>query len=140
MKLIYGYVVFLAILTAAILLMPMTSTNGIDNMPILYTAGAMFWIGLLGTVIMAICVNSYRKRNIKCKDEQVGLVHFFQNPEAKVADIVMIVSVIGFVITMAISANQIVQFILLAVSVLSFGLHCMLNGINYKCLKRKGDK
>lgn len=136
------YIVFLLILTLGIVLMPIGSTVKEKTMVIMYVSGVFFWIGIAGTIYMALKINSCRKNSYRFNEQagnekQFGLIHFFQNREAKIIDVVMFVSIIGFIITKICTSELIISFILLALFVFSFGMHCMLNGINYRYLKYK---
>lgn len=142
MKLLYGYILFMVVLAASVLVMPFTSKNGITNNTLMYISGGLFWLGLIGTIVMAVVINNHRKRNSKLSktagsDGQLGLIHFFQNKEASVCDVIMIASLVCFIGSTMIRVDQVVQFILLATFIFSFGMHCMLNGINYKIIKNK---
>ena len=66
----------------------------------------------------------------------LGIMSFFKNKEAVVADIVLFISVIllGIILWMNVKIGWLiigdVSFL-----VLSFNLHCILNGRNYRLLK-----
>lgn len=62
---------------------------------------------------------------------QPGLICFFKNKNAKIADCVMFGAVIGVAVTGIFFNNLYVLHIFLALFVFSFGMHCMLNGKNY---------
>ncbi len=136
------YTVFLGVLSAAFCLMPIGSSMKDETMMYLYIAGVEFWLGLVGTIVMALKINkrrkiSYRFNEQYSKHKQFGLVHFFQNTEATIADVIMFISIVGLIIAKIWISEIIVFFVFLAVFIFSFGMHCMLNGINYKYIKYK---
>lgn len=137
------YTAFLFILSVAIMFMPVANAVKEKSQVLLYFTGAFFWTGLLGVAITAIIINRARRLNMRFNKmypgrTQVGAVHFFQNVPAIVADAIMFAAIVGFIIAMALEARQGYTFLFLAVFVFSFGMHCMLNGINYLFIKYAG--
>lgn len=131
------YVTFLLIWSLAILLMPVASVQKEATKILLFVSSGGFWIGLLGTVTMAVKINKARKKSYRFREKcpaskRIGLISFFQNKEAIIADVGLFVSIAGFVVTGICSDNIYWLFIFLALFVFTFGMHCMLNGINYK--------
>ena len=113
----------------------------------LVLSGATFWIGLVGTIVMSVRIHMFGKREKaaeqkKAQTKRIGLISFFQNREAMVADVAMFASILGLVITAAATNNLYWLFTFLAVLVFSFGMHCVLNGKNYHYLNNKveGEK
>ncbi len=130
------YTLFLILCSLAIILMPIVSTENEKLKIFIALDGILFWIGTIGTILMALKINKCRKNSSRFnqmypKLKRVGLIHFFQNTEAFIADIVMFVSVIGFILVKILTDNLIVTFIFLGAFVFAFGMHCMLNGTNY---------
>lgn len=127
---------FLLLLSVSIVLMPFSvSLEAKTYLPI-YLTGSLFWVGLIGTIVTAINVNKSRKHsrsfNEKYPDlKQLGVIHFFKNTPAKITDILMVISAVGFIVFRLFSDNIVLQFIIIALFVFLFGMHCMLNGINY---------
>lgn len=136
------YVVFLLVCSIAIVLMPVASAyKDSTRIPMLVSGGA-FWAGLIGTVVIAVMINTFRKRSPafadkRSKRKRPGLTRFFTNKEARIADIAMIISVPAFIISRICSGNLYPMFIFLALFLFSFGMHCMLNGESYIYLKSK---
>lgn len=133
---------FLAVLSIGIILMPIGSMNKEKTMLLMYLSGAAFWIGIIGTVYMTFKINRSRKGSYRFNEQfgnqkQFGLIHFFQNKEAMLVDVCMFISIIGFIIAKICSSHLVVSFIFLALFVFTFGMHCLLNGINYRYLKYK---
>ena len=135
-RLLQLYAAFLAVLSFSLFLMPFGLRQGNDSMLLTYLSGALFWIGLIGTVVMAVHITKSRCKSREFaaahpNHKQLGLVHFFQNTSACICDGVMLVSIAGFVITRILAALTVWPFVFLSVFVFSFGMHCMLNGSNY---------
>lgn len=108
----------------------------------LYISGTCFWCGLIGTIWLSIRINLYRKKskyfneNSEIK-KQFGLIKFFQNKIATVADIVMFISILALIIEILWINKVMVLYVTIAVLVFSFGMHCMLNGIDYRFINYK---
>lgn len=130
------YVVFLFIFSASFLLMYFgMGADGMLN-PWNIIAGACFWIGLIGTIFSAISINSMRRADMEFQEshadiKRIGIIHFFTNKPAIIADTLMMISLIGYIIMRLLKSYNILSYILIAIFVFTFGMHCMLNGINY---------
>lgn len=108
-----------------------------------YIVALLFWLSIIAEVILAIYSTRIRKK-VGCElngHDAVegfgpGIILFFKNKEAVVADIVLFVSVLllGIILWMNMKIGWLiignVSFL-----VLSFNLHCILNGRNYRLLK-----
>ena len=110
----------------------------------MYIAGALFWTAFILTVGMAVRINKSRHRSELFNREyeglkKIGLLHFFQNKEALVMDAMMFTSLIVLIIIRVLKANVTVQSLFISLFVFSFGMHCMLNGINYVYIKYKTE-
>lgn len=135
-RMFYLYAVFLAILSISVLIMPFGFKMADKTMKLTYTSGFLFWIGLIGTIVMAIYITLSRHRSqgfakLYPNHKRLGLIHFFQNMSALICDILMFASLIGFIITRILIGTTIFPFIFLSILIFSFGMHCMLNGSNY---------
>lgn len=124
-------------LSISFLLMPLGSETSNGSLSV-YTlvAGIMFWVSLfLGIVTQ--CVLSHRRkmwyvihrvRRLRT-GQKTGLVSFFENPFAAVADIALIITLIGLIITVVLAqGGEYLYYILISVLVFSFSMHCILNG------------
>lgn len=134
------YVLFLAALSVSLLLMPFGIRLADRTLWLTYTSGVLFWVGLLGTVVMVLCIAGSCRRDKRRSPSQpqsnpCGLVRFFQNTPATVCDILMMVSFAGWIATCIWARMTIWPFPFLSLFVFSFGMHCMLNGSNYIYLK-----
>ncbi len=119
-----------------------------ENKGILLIFGLIFWIGL---IVEQICFwRSYvfmkeiahqKKRRLKGR---AGIVTFAASTEGFVADVVFAISLISLIICVSFSIGEaILQYILICFIVLSFRLHCIMNGKSYrykKITERKVDR
>lgn len=136
-QMLYVFIGFLFLCALAVAFMPVGNEMKDKTMVIMYCSGAVFWIGLIGTILMALKINSRRKTSYRFNEafgnqKQLGLIHFFQNRQALIVDIAMIISIIALIIAKGCYANLQVVYVIIAVFIFSFGMHCMLNGVNYK--------
>ena len=136
-QMMYLFSGFLFLCALAIALMPLGNEMKDKTMLIMYCSGAAFWVGIIGTIYMALKINRSRKGSYRFNElfgnrKQLGLIHFFQNTEALIVDVAMIISLIALIIARLCSANLQVIYVIIAVFVFAFGMHCMLNGMNYK--------
>ena len=136
-QMMYLFTGFLFLCALAIAFMPLGNMMKDETMLIMYCSGAGFWLGFVGTVFMALKINHSRKTSYLFNElfgnrKQLGLIYFFQNTEALIVDVAMVISLMGLIIAILYSANLKVIYVIIAVFVFSFGMHCMLNGMNYK--------
>ncbi len=135
-KMLIQYCGFLLILSISFSLMPFGVLMANQTMLMTYLAGSLFWIGLIGTVTAAIIILRSKRRDKGFKKtchhyKQWGLVHFFQNKPAVIFDVLLFVSITGFVLARLFLDTTVCPFIFLSLLILSFGMHCMLNGSSY---------
>ena len=135
-RMLYFYIAFLLLLSISVTLMPFAFRFSNRNLILTYISGTIFWIGLIGTIIVAIYITYSRKHSKEFKAEclnhkQLGLIHFFQNLPAKICDISLFISLICFLIVCIWFDETVFPFVFLSVLIFSFGMHCMLNGSNY---------
>ena len=111
-----------------------------NNRELAITEGACFWAFLL-LGIAAIIVLTVRRRewiniNNKIIKKRIGVISFFRNVPALIADIIFISSLIAFVVA-SIVTNMYgeICFVLLSIVVFSFCMHCILNGKIYHHIK-----
>lgn len=105
-----------------------------------FLPGMMFWLGLItgvtGQILLERCRKSffaaYKVSIKKYQKVRCGMLSLFSNPAAKAADIAL-----GFCVFLAIllwlfpMKKLDLRYILLALTVFSFCMHCVLNGRNY---------
>lgn len=141
-RMIWLYTEFLFIWSLSIAIMPLGSMMKESSRLPMYLSGAMFWIGFAGTVGMTIRINYCRRNSYGFNEQfpklkQFGLIHFFQNKAAIVADVAMFVSIIGIIVSRFVTNNLFSVFLFIAIFLFAFGMHCMLNGANYRYIKYK---
>jgi hypothetical protein len=125
------------IMSGSILLMPLASEMFFEGSnTLLIATGLMFWIPLFGGYVLLAVINSTRKKVAKKHKQhrllRIGLIRFFSNIWAFAADLVFVISLIGFVVSMLNDPFSYFAFVLLFITVFSFQLHCILNGENYR--------
>lgn len=142
---LYLYTAFLAALSVSTFLMPFGFKMEDKSMMLTYLSGFLFWLGLIGTIVMAVNITNSRGRSqgfakAHPYHNRLGLIHFFQNTPASICDVLMIVSLIGVIIAQKWLGTTIWPFIFLPIFIFSFGMHCMLNGSNYIYINYKNKK
>lgn len=142
LKKFYFYIVFLFLLSLSVAIMPCVSYISERMRFWSVINGILFWSGVAGVIFFALNINKSRcsdtNYNKKYAEKMTpGIVLFFQNEYAKIADIMMFISITGIVITLVFTKNNIVIFIMFSAFIFSFGMHCMLNGINYTYINYK---
>ncbi len=124
-------------LSVSVLLMPVG--NGVlRETPWRYLLGGLFWLSLLVGIIPQFVLSArYRSWHKKQaggkkqpeKSQRIGLISFFQNPLARGADILLILSIVALVLFILLVNNtSYVCYILFALIIFSFCMHCILNG------------
>lgn len=140
------YICFLLMVSVSVILMPFGVGSETENGLPVFVSGGLFWVGLIGVAATAIIINKSRKSDLGFNEKyprlkRLGITHFFKNKPAEIADILMFVSFIGFTVLRLFTDSFVLQFIIIALFVFAFGMHCMLNGINYiyinYCLRRE---
>ena len=134
-------VIFLFLVSLSVLIMPYSTNDGSGNAVKILTS-LMFWIGLLGTIIFAALINFFRRKDVAFskvaeKHKRFALTHFFQNMYATVFDVLLISSIIGLILSTVFNILLFGRFIFISVIILSFGMHCLLNGTNYIYVRNK---
>lgn len=127
--------VALSVLAIAFVPMPFAVQLQDRSMILIYIAGSLFWMGLIGSVMTAIHIDRARKQSAVFQElfpdvKQCGLTHFFQNMHAIKADIALFASLLALIVC-SIWGDQIGIFVCIACVIFALGMHCMLNSINY---------
>ncbi len=130
------FVISLFVLAVSIVLMPIGTANKEKSFILLIIAGALFWVGFIGTLWTTININMSRRASPVFNElypnlRKFGLIHFFQNKPAIIADIAMFASMVLMIVVKLLDQSNTWQFVTIALIVFTFGMHCMLNGINY---------
>lgn len=137
--LFYFSVLSLVFMSSTILIMPI-----VDN-TVRILLGAAFWIFTVIGYALLIVANFERRWFINNKmdgnvrmDCLPGIATFFDNIPATIADTVMIISFIIFVICMITKLKyEYISYIVLFLLLLSINMHCLFNGRVYKATKIK---
>lgn len=144
-KLFWLAVCFLSVMSASVLFMPAASnTDGGGKWQTLAT-GVVFWSAAVAGCIMLFLANIERKRFLKNKvgiDAKMnclpGIITFFSNVPAKIADVTLALSLILTVIfNLTELRYKYISCVLLFLLILSLNMHCLFNGRIYKTTKFK---
>ena len=139
--LLFSSVFCFLVLSSSFLLMPVETKaqiNGISAAT--FAAGIMFWFGLIsGSLIQALLAVRYNNRMAASNNvrrikptSRIGLLSFFKNTPAIIADVGCATSLIGLVVVMIITHGVgYVCFSMAAVFTFTFVMHCILNGRVY---------
>lgn len=104
---------------------------------------ALVFYGLLAAVLgLAVWISRCRKKEETFGDQrQFGLIHFGSNREALAMDTLMVFSVVALgICELGSPIDKLPSFCALAMVVFSFGMHCILNGMNYRYLTKKDER
>lgn len=133
-------IVSFALMSTSFLLMPLDKTVELyDVMDII--PGIMFWtflvLGVVGQVLLAIrrkrFLETNKQKRFQIGKERIGLISVFKNVPAIIADVGFVISLVAVVIvTKVTNGIGYICYILLAVCVFTFCLHCILNGKNFR--------
>ncbi len=98
----------------------------------------IFWLCTVFELVFIITANSIRKElesypeNKKFK-RRIGVISFFSNKLAANVDLIFIVSLIVFLVMSIFGLGEkVVQYVLMFILILTFRVHCTLNGKNYR--------
>ena len=109
----------------------------------------VFWLGLAGEQFFIWRANSIRKSIEKSGKFRkfksgIGVISFLRTEAGLIADVVLALSLITLLILIGFGVGEnVVQYIFIFLLVLSFRMHCILNGKNFRykkyLAKRKVD-
>lgn len=98
-------------------------------------AGITIWVTLAVGIITQILLSKGLKTFLNKKGimsyRKIGVISFFQNKYASLADISFFISLVCFVVSMVctnMNGNNFINFIFWTILVFSFSMHCILNG------------
>lgn len=112
---------------------------------LLILVGAFFWLSLILGYTLVFIANLERKSFIRNRldgnlsmDCRMGIITFFANIPAIVADAAMVAAIAAFVIICFMDAsNNYIAYVMLAIISFSLNMHCLFNGRIYKTTKFK---
>lgn len=100
-------------------------------------ASILFWLGLIAEQVLVWSANKQRKKleqSFGYKEQGLpGIVSFFKTKTGKTADLIFAVSTVTYIILLVGNwGENTVQYVFLFLMFLSFRLHCIANGKNYR--------
>ncbi len=131
------------LMSASFLLMPLEITLKYDVMTIM--PGLLFWLffvlGVIGQVVLGIRYNRwFMNQEINTRKsvrKKLGFLAFGQNKAAICVDAIVILSIVLLIAATYIThGTGYVCYILLAMCVFTFCLHCILNGKVYAYISK----
>lgn len=145
LKLLVCLMICLACLQCLLIFtIPFVSVEGNSIQRIMaYVVAMFFWLAVISEIIIARQSSKIRAkmerriyRNKQIRLSSVGILSFFKNKEAMMADVLLFVSVVvlGIVIWAKIVTTWIIICVV-SILILSFNMHCILNGRNYRYIK-----
>ncbi len=137
--------IFLLLMAGSILIMPMATKVGEEDRTVLLLSGLVFWISCIAGYTLLFMANKERKYFIRRKLDgdismgcRSGIITFFDNVPATIADVAMIASFLLFVgIYFTELKYEYISYVLLSILVFSLNMHCLFNGRIYKATKYK---
>lgn len=143
-------ITFSIISSTSILACIFIGTDDVTNRVLKLVFPIVFWVGFIAEQFFIWKANSFRKQiEATVKKRRIsmnpGIISIFQTEAGAITDIVFAISLVVFIILMVTSIGEkAIQYIFIFLLVLSFRLHCILNGKNFKykkfLAKRKVDK
>ena len=92
-----------------------------------FTISSVFWIALIAAWVLRLVLYKQLKKNNDMSGKP-GIITFFSNNYAKIADIVMITAFVLSVIFLFTGLPNIIKLIFISLFILGFQLHIALNG------------
>ena len=128
------------LLGISFVLMPIENNTAENHSSVItLVAGVLFWLSLvLGLTTQGI-LSLRRKKWISANaikkispEPKMGLISFFKNTYATIADIGLVCSIIGLVVAViATQSTGFICYVFLGISVFLLSMHCILNGKNF---------
>lgn len=136
-RLLIVSIVFLSISAISIALIPLYNLLGNDKTnPISYIGTALLWIGIIGGYV-ALFMFFRKHRGLRAKG-RIGVITFFRNRYASIADVIFIISLVLIVVLALLRTGSVVIYSLLfGIVFLLFNFHCIFNGRVYHTLLKK---
>lgn len=107
--------------------------GNIINIIMAYAVGVLFWLGLIIGYVLLFILSKHRKAKTKPKKCKPGIIVFFSNKPAKIADLTMVGSLIlTLVFTFIPFLRFGIEIVFLSILVFSIHMHCLFNGVNFK--------
>ena len=144
-RLFWFAVVFIFLMSASILLMPIAVKMGEQDRKMTVLIGVVFWLSAIAGYVLIAMANAERKwfiirkidGNVKMNCHP-GIATFFTNVPATVFDVTMILSFLMLIIINFTDWRyEYVTYVLLFLMVQTLNMHCLFNGRIYKATKYK---
>lgn len=140
-----SYALFMALIAFGIILIPWATDLEQERRWPVILVGGLVWGGLLGAMIITLQIGSARRGDPSFKNrgswlKYWGLTHFGKNGLALIADVGMFVFLIVFIILERCTYAKNAIFLFLGMFIFAFGMHCMLNSLNYLYINQKEKK
>lgn len=134
---------FMLLMSTTFLIMPVAVDKAEQNRAIVVVVGLLFWLSALAGYGFVIAANYMRKKIMNMMSNssslhtgRMGLLSFFSNIYASVADTAMILSFVLFVaINFTEYKTSFLAYILLFLLIFSLHMHSMLNGKIFKLIQ-----
>lgn len=127
-----------------LLMIPSTTAEKMEqghSQLLLLMAGAFWLTTVLAYVFLFLFSRKRKKSDPKQEKTGIarwGLLRFFSNRPAMLADLLMLASLVAFVVLELLSVEGMAVYVIFASFVLFLQLHGLLNGVNYRWLHRGG--
>lgn len=129
--LLYIQIGLFALTAVDVICMPLFENNtSTTNTVISVILGVVFWVGILGGIVCDLLL-SKRRRKAQYQSGKLGVISFFSNRYAKIADIVAVISFIASLAVLISETTAAVGAVALGMFIFSFAMHCVFNGKNY---------
>lgn len=138
--------IILCISALSILLVFFANYSGnVFNIITAYLMGVVFWGGLIAGYVLLFIVNKHRKQKSSSqkaeKKPKFGIITFFSNKPAIIADVVMCLSlVLTIVFTFVHVLNDGLWTVFGSIFLCAIHLHIIFNGANFKYIKSIENK
>lgn len=124
------------LLSVSILLMAADATSARPDTALIWLPGILFWLSLLGSIAIYVVLACRRRRwyqNSQARRGRfmrgIGIISFFKNRYAMVADVSMMASLCALVVSFWLTnGHGWVAYLCTAWFLFSFSMHCVLNG------------
>lgn len=107
-----------------------------------FIIGTVFWLFLVLGVLLLFHANTFRREFAKTRlggdyrmKSRIGILMFFVNIPGTVSDVIFIISLIAFIVILTVDVRSKIIYVIFALLILSFEMHCIFNGRIYKSTK-----
>lgn len=128
-------VIMLSILASSACILAVPAAHNRHGLTML--CSGIFWAGMAAGYGVLFYVNAVRRRSTDtASGHRAGIISFFRNTPARIADISGLVCIILLIISFSAEPMEgYLQFVLFFLIVFLFHMHCILNGENYRFLQ-----